>query len=488
MKKLLLSSSLFFISFFAYSQHEGAAFTATGRAGVATSFVTDYQAIGINPANLGYKTRYETKHFTIGLGEGSYSAYTSAIKKGDFKQSLLDINSVNFDYNQKVQAANNFINQPVALNFDVTFLGFAIQTEKMGGLAFSVTESYSWFSRFSGPMTELMFLGKTSSYFNELELKDGRRVPNDPSQSYHHPDSIARGIRSVNQFTLGQLLAGSTMKNHWYRTYNVAYGREIITTDLLTISGGIGLKYVQGFNYIDAHSRGGRLSAVGAFNPALDIDFGVAANTNPSAVNNTNYQPIGQGYGFDIGVNAVFNEKIKVAMAITNIGSVTYRGNIYRMEDSTLVSISTEGMASYNLFAEAPNLVAGQGFFKWKGEEKLVVSLPTMFRLGGSVKLNDLAEVGIDLVAPINKAAGNIEKPIIAVGGDVYPVRWIKLSTGMNLGGNYTGKANIPFGVMIIAGENGTWEFGVATRDIVTYLSQNKPNYSLAIGLLRFRI
>ena len=39
-------------SFNVFGQIENSSFTATGR-GAATTFVTDYQALGINPANLG---------------------------------------------------------------------------------------------------------------------------------------------------------------------------------------------------------------------------------------------------------------------------------------------------------------------------------------------------------------------------------------------------------------------------------------------------
>jgi hypothetical protein len=54
MKKYLLTALLSMYSFLSFSQAEMSVYSATGRAGVATTFVTDYQAIGINPANLGF--------------------------------------------------------------------------------------------------------------------------------------------------------------------------------------------------------------------------------------------------------------------------------------------------------------------------------------------------------------------------------------------------------------------------------------------------
>ena len=50
---LLLTAGLLALPAAAWAQTELSNFTATGRGGVATTFATDYQAIGINPANLG---------------------------------------------------------------------------------------------------------------------------------------------------------------------------------------------------------------------------------------------------------------------------------------------------------------------------------------------------------------------------------------------------------------------------------------------------
>ena len=57
------------------AQTEMSVFSSTGRAD-ATTFVTDYQAIGINPANLGWAGRYPKKKVFIGLAESSFSAYS----------------------------------------------------------------------------------------------------------------------------------------------------------------------------------------------------------------------------------------------------------------------------------------------------------------------------------------------------------------------------------------------------------------------------
>ncbi|HXA01022.1 MAG TPA: hypothetical protein VNW99_03485, partial [Cytophagaceae bacterium] len=81
-----------------------------------------------------------------------------------------------------------------------------------------------------------------------------------------------------------------------------------------------------------------------------------------------------------------------------------------------------------------------------------------------------------------------LQSMIWSVGGDFKPFRWLKLSGGMTHGGNYGSRLNIPLGLTFIAGENGTWEVGFASRDAVTWFRNNGPALSFAMGFLRFRI
>ena len=47
-------------------------------------------------------------------------------------------------------------------------------------------------------------------------------------------------------------------------------------------------------------------------------------------------------------------------------------------------------------------------------------------------------------------------------------------------------QVSIPVGLTFIAG-NGTWEGGIASRDAVTFFTQNGPTLSFSTGFLRFR-
>ena len=96
---------LVFSSFNLFSQIENSSFTATGRGG-ATTFVTDYQALGINPANLGWHSEFEDKKFSMGFNELTYSIHSGALSKqtlrDEFKSAILGEEGASFSYDEKV--------------------------------------------------------------------------------------------------------------------------------------------------------------------------------------------------------------------------------------------------------------------------------------------------------------------------------------------------------------------------------------------------
>ena len=132
MVKYFFFFALASISFIAFGQSEMSVFTATGRAGASTTFVTDYQSLGINPSNLGW-TFASDKKISLGLLEGGYSIYSEALLKSDLANSLKE-GETDFTYDEKVQAAKQFSSTGVAANIDLEWIAFSIHpNEKIGG-------------------------------------------------------------------------------------------------------------------------------------------------------------------------------------------------------------------------------------------------------------------------------------------------------------------------------------------------------------------
>jgi hypothetical protein len=131
------------------------------------------------------------------------------------------------------------------------------------------------------------------------------------------------------------------------------------------------------------------------------------------------------------------------------------------------------------------DILGENGLFKYDGVSSLTVKLPTTMRLGASMKFGKILELGTDIIIPMNDEASNFNKAIIGFGGDVQPIKWLRLQAGFMTGGNYD--FQIPIGITFIA-KNGTYEAGFASRDAITFFSQNGPTLSLSMGFIRWRL
>jgi hypothetical protein len=98
--------------------------------------------------------------------------------------------------------------------------------------------------------------------------------------------------------------------------------------------------------------------------------------------------------------------------------------------------------------------------------------------------VNYRTRIGVDVIASINRSAGSLEQPLVSAGIDYRPLTWIKLGGGVGWGGAMG--VFVPVSVMF-SFFGGTWELGVSSRDVVTYLAAKQPVMSLAIGVMRLR-
>ncbi len=466
---IFLAISLFFC-FNSSAQIENSSFKSTGKAGVSTTFASDYQAISINPSNLGWNP-VRNKSFSIGLLEGAYSAHSTALTKQKLREDLVAFNESRLNYAQKIKAAENFANEGFQFEGDLSLLGVAFQNETIGGIGFRITERVQWYSKFNSTVSDILFRGYNAKYFDKFKT------------SGNDTTGISNAPRSFKS-----LFEDSKIKFNWLREYNLSYGRKIFSVNDIEVYGGLGLKYVQGNARIRIEVKDGDLLAYSATTPKIDIDYGDAANKNPSTVQEGSGilpKTVGNGWGLDLGASAVYDEKIKLGFAVNDIGSITWDGNVYELRNVDLVSLNNSGFDSYNIFAEVQDFTSDSGLFRWKGTEERETSLPTNMRVGASYEIiKEFLQVGTDVVIPFNKVPGNYERAIWAFGGDVRPIPWLKISTGLVTGGNYT--TNIPVGIQFILG-GGTYEFGIASRDAITFFRDQGPTLSLSTGFLRFR-
>lgn len=476
-------TTLIFICFahILMAQHERAAFLYTGRGGVATSLSSDYQAIGINPANVGVFPDYPYHTLRVGVYELGASMYSNGISRQQMFDILNQKENIK-QYDRKSLAASRFSNSDFVLSMDFMRVGASYYDETWGGVAFNMTDRIRWYSNFNEQVASFAFQGYFSDYFQSLELNSGQVVENNPENALKHSGNIKKGINPVDTLKMSQITEGSQIQFSWFRAYNLNYGKTFNFSENLQLALGLGGKRIIGYGHMNIQAQNGKLKGRGAFNPLMEIDFGEAAENNPSAVDRSTNTRLGKGWGLDAGINLIIHENLKLAASLINYGKINWHTNLYKLNNNVVYDLESGGMDSYNIFTEANKFGGENGIFEYEGMRSYQTRLPAVFRTGISYSRPRVFQTGIDVILPQNQVAGNYREAIYAAGFEYNEVPWVKLSTGLVYGGNYVNKLNVSFGTTFVV-EN--WELGFATRDISTYLGSDKPNIALSAGLLR---
>ncbi|MBN3036001.1 MAG: hypothetical protein JW861_10490 [Bacteroidales bacterium] len=447
---------------FIMAQTGSGVFSVTG-SGYSSTIVTDYQCVGINPANLGWKRNQHLMN--VGAGNGEISVYSEPLKR----QLVSDLFSSDeaFTPEEKEEAVRNFTGKKLQFEGNLNGLGISFQDENIGGFAFAVKERLFWDSNLNELTSDLLFKGYYSDYFDSLVVENGTTV------GY-----------TTNPAKVSLLFEDTHLDVLWYREFNLSYGRIIYGSERFSLYGGIGLKYIRGYSIFNYnYTGGGSINAYSALNPVLDVDYDTYS---PSRIDGNDYQSVGNGFGADVGLTARIDD-LSLSVSVTDIGQVKWNGNVYEGEDALLENIETSGMNNYNILLLDDNLAFDNlKWGGWKGLENKTVSLPGAFRAGAAYLLKERFEFGTDLFLPLNDVPGSYDKVLVGLGTRISPVKWLRGSLGIVTGGE-TG-TSVPMGLSFFPVNNSsfTWEIGLAVRDITTYFSQEKPTVSLAFGVLRF--
>ena len=485
-------------SHFIFAQTQGIAYTAVGK-GVATSFLSDYHCIGINASALGWEREFEKKRFTMGTSEFGFGIYSNALTANNLRglyntlrNQATGSSTDQATRDQQRQFAKDFTNSDVLINVNYNWFGASFQNEKLGGIALSVSDSYQWESKLGARMSDLMFNGKYASIFDSLTVvfgNDTTTLANSTTISQDTLSNVISGNFAV-PVSLSYLAEGTRIKSQWTRSYNLSYGRKIFGRDnVFVLYGGIGARYIQAIAMFDMESNGSSIQMNSALSPSFNIDYSSISSGSPSfsGTNQRGFPPkgVGTGYGLDFSLSAKLFKKITLAAAVNNIGQIRYKRNVFTVNDTLIGSYSVAGIDSDNITQAVNSLLQDGGLLNIEGEQEFSISNPATFRVGVSIKFGKILNVGFDFVAPFDREnPGSISNPVFAFGGEVRPLRWLALSAGYFGGGIY--KNNIPVGINFILGK-GTYEFGVSSRDMLSFFMQESNSVSLAMGFMRFR-
>lgn len=465
MKKLFLLFCLIFQGSLLSAQTEISSFTATG-SGYSTTSLTDYQCLGVNPANLGWT--WNNHSMNIGFLETGLSVFSEAMTKQQITQYLLR-NDKQLTFAEREQAAQAFNGKLTWSSLGITWVGFSWQNDKIGGFAASIRDRAQWSTIFNDMASNFLFLGYNDPYFDSLAVNLGDTT----------------GYSTDPKWTT-DIYNGSKLNFIWYREYNFGYGRKILDWDNFTWYGGFAVKYINAYGSFQYTQDGSNLQAYYSLSPI----FGIENETpTPSQVTGDGLKKVGDGFGFDLGFSFLIYKKLRVGLAVNDIGSINWNGNLYAGNNTSVWKINSAGITNFNIFEQgrliqsnnAPN---DPGL--WEGLASKKISLPSNFRGGISYRITDRIEAGADVYIPVEKEVpGHYEKTVTGFGGKFDAASWLQVSAGVVSGGNFG--TNIPLGLTFfpVRNENTTWQMGIATRDVVSFFKEEFATVSVAFGFVR---
>jgi len=451
----------------AMAQLDGGAFNSTGSGQTAVS-LADYQSLGVNPANLGWKKDDHKMH--IGFFEFGISIYSEPLSKQLVFSDLIG-NSPDFSSQaQRDEAVKNFTDTELWIQINTTLFGFSYQDEKVGGIAFSVKQRLFWNSVLNESASEFMFEGYNSPYFDSISVEQ----PGDTIGWSTDPENASY---LYNPTDISHLL---------FFEYALGYGRKLVDNENFKFYAGIDFKLLQGFGIMNYNSI--TPTSVDGYQ-ALSNAYGVKYNEpTPSALTGDGWQTAGMGFGIDIGVSFEIYKNTRVAVAMNDIGSIKWDGNVYEGDNVPIKNIETAGIDNYNIFSESGGIIADNtNLGKWVGVADKTVSLPMNLRVGASHKPIETLSFGAEAYIPLSseEIPGRYIESIYAAGVSYLPAKWFQLNAGFNFGGGYGFTMPVGFTFRPVSNANTMWEMGFSSRDMITWFRTDHPLVSIVFGFMR---
>ncbi len=440
--------------------------TATARGGSVTATAKDWEAIGINPANLGWSDNHT---FSLSVANIGINIQDQALTIGEVRHTQFDSLTP-----EQRQQAYDAMTTPGGLNAAVSanFFSFSVHSKKWGGLAISLTDhayAHAYFSPNSAKIITDLIDIKDSATLIKAIRKDSTLLSKTPAE----------------------LLDGTNMGGYHYRELNIDYGHKLLTINVRSTSKG-GASF-QNSDYLDNTSKTsdtvsnpieifggfgikpiwglGQFSSI--FVGSQNIEEGTDVYGNPNYTSNilsNAFTANGRGFGVDLGLNASY-KKWKLGVSVINLGSIKWHNIDF---NNKLLTFPTND--SLRKLTEG-NAKILDYFFNQSPGPDYTTQLPSKFRMGVSYQLSKGIVFASDFVAPLNTVPGNLLNPYVSVGAQVNVFHYIELNVGLATEKGFG--TVVPLGVFV--NFIGGFDFYVGTNDATAYLN-NESGHVLSLA------
>ena len=442
---------------------------AASQGGSVNATAENWEAIEVNPANLGWASNH-TFSFSIANVGVNFADNGLNLASNSVISELKHVGSQDSITPTERTQMYNAVTAPGGLNISstVTWAAFSFTIPKIGGFGISLTDKV---------------------YAHVQLSNNAARLLDDLSGVKDSATLVAAAIKdsALLKQTSAQIADGTNAGGYHYRELNIDFGRKLFTIPThntgrggasfensefldtarnaylkynnIEVFGGIGFKPIWGLGSYSSVVTGGE-----------NVEEGTYVYSNPNYGQNIAsniFTANGRGFGVDLGLSATFKDWT-AGVSVTDIGKITWQNNSFQplvLKFPPLDSINYLFNNNGKLF----NYFVSHNESNTGGAPNYTTQLPTQFRAGLSYKLTRLVTVSSDYVAPLNTVQGNLLNPYYAVGANINVFRWVGVGVGYATEKGFGNLMPVGFFINVFYG----FEVYAGTNDLIAYIGNS---------------
>ena len=423
--------------------------------GMARTFVAGsrgLEAVGINPANLGYP---DSGTVTIGLLPFGVHVGSDIMTYGVYREYFTGVPTdsgrvgrflTDADKQRILEGFHDDVGQ-VAGDVGIMPLGISLGFGSFGRFAFTVTEQASFYGHVPHGFAEFVFYG------------------NPPGSVYD--------------------FSSMKVQAQWTREYALSFGRMIPEPLFLrSLAVGIAVKYVQGFGYygLEHGTTTFATGTDGVLQGAIDMTTRSAGAHRIKELGDGGFTPfpgpVGTGWAIDMGATADVTSYLTAGIALTDLGWITWSDDLEMTRTDSAFAVTDPMNEDQRKGVE--NALRG----KTVPGEDFRTALGTKLRVGVAIDMDrvpwffDAIPGDLTLAADYNQGFSNVPgsttRGRFSIGMEYRPWAFLPIRAGVAFGGE--DRSNVALGLgfrfgfldLEFASENLNWIF---SKDDFSYVS-----------------
>ena len=451
MKKIITIFIIYIFTLqFSFAQYGSYGVTDAQTVALGNTFGSSFStlAIGKNPAFLSYAPD-TNNYIAFQFPNLSAKAVESTMSIEDYNKYFNYTEAKELSDEEKIDFYNSFDdNNGIYFNLGSKIFALAVKpSDDLGTFGLSVTDYVAGTGKIPLTLIDLIINGNT------------------PKTTYKFDDF------SFNMW--------------WIRAHTLSWAKEIMKFDdegfIKNLSVGASAKYISGLSYAGVENFSAELTTGENHQLSGSVNY-LANSAIPDDLSGYFVDPSGSGFGFDIGFAADLAHSIKVGLAVTDIGSITWDNQAE--EYIANGDIYIDDLFDKNQRNDLKNFLNSSSY----PVGSFSTSLPTALRLSMAYNISeDIESVPGDMTLQIgynqgfNEMPGNSLTPRIGLG-----VRWKTfsflpiLSTGIsnNRAGGLAWSLGLGYSTNVL-------DFCIASQDILSFInSGSSPHLSFAMNFI----